>query len=280
MTNDAPHSVPPAECPMHARAAAAAKADSAPRAGKCPVDHGSATAAAASSPAHDTRAAGGKCPVDHANMAASAAPPAAKCPVNHGGNAELNPLNNMPDLAQTRQPDQTVDLPTERVSSSIPNGDGDAWVYPSPQQFYNALRRKGWETPEGEIEVMVDIHNHLNEEAWGEILKWEAMHKDECKNARLLRLRGRPNDLSPKAWFAGWYHGSPRPFDRHDWFVDRCGKQVRYVIDYYSGPDEGDTPVFFLDVRPAVDSPTAAFDRMRAAFRDWWSGSASGSPSS
>ncbi|KNE72891.1 hypothetical protein AMAG_17128 [Allomyces macrogynus ATCC 38327] len=272
MTNDAPHSVPPAECPMHARAAAA-KADSAPRAGKCPVDHGSA--AAASSPAHDTRTAG-KCPVDHANMAAPA-PSAAKCPVNHG---ELNPLNNMPDLAQTRQPDQTVELPTERVSSSIPNGDGDAWVYPSPQQFYNALRRKGWETPEGEIEVMVDIHNHLNEEAWREILKWEAMHKDECKNARLLRLRGRPNDLSPKAWFAGWYHGSPRPFDRHDWFVDRCGKQVRYVIDYYSGPDEGDTPVFFLDVRPAVDSPIAAFDRMRSAFREWWSGSASASPSS
>ena len=25
------------------------------------------------------------------------------------------------------------------------------------------------------------------------------------------------------------------PFDRHDWIVDRCGKHVRYVIDYYDG---------------------------------------------
>ena len=24
------------------------------------------------------------------------------------------------------------------------------------------------------------------------------------------------------------------PFDRHDWVVDRCGKEVRYTIDYYS----------------------------------------------
>lgn len=25
------------------------------------------------------------------------------------------------------------------------------------------------------------------------------------------------------------------PFDRHDWIVDRCGREVRYVIDYYDG---------------------------------------------
>jgi len=25
----------------------------------------------------------------------------------------------------------------------------------------------------------------------------------------------------------------PLPFDRHDWIVDRGGKEVRYVIDYY-----------------------------------------------
>lgn len=25
------------------------------------------------------------------------------------------------------------------------------------------------------------------------------------------------------------------PFDRHDWIVDRCGKDVRYIIDYYDG---------------------------------------------
>jgi hypothetical protein len=47
------------------------------------------------------------------------------------------------------------------------------WEYPSPQQFYNALVRKGWETPEEHVETMVDIHNFLNERAWMEVLKWE-----------------------------------------------------------------------------------------------------------
>ena len=27
------------------------------------------------------------------------------------------------------------------------------------------------------------------------------------------------------------------PFDRHDWTVDRCGKEVDYTIDYYSMGD-------------------------------------------
>jgi cytochrome c heme-lyase len=104
------------------------------------------------------------------------------CPMHkpeNGKEDELNKLNMMPNLAQTRQEDQTIDLPTERVISSIPKAKGDdsKWEYPSPQQFYNALRRKGWETPEEEIETMVDIHNFLNEEAWLEVLKWESKYK-------------------------------------------------------------------------------------------------------
>ena len=58
--------------------------------------------------------------------------------------------------------------------SSIPRAkDSSKWEYPSAQQFYNALVRKGWETPEEHVQTMVDIHNFLNEEAWQEILKWE-----------------------------------------------------------------------------------------------------------
>jgi cytochrome c heme-lyase len=92
---------------------------------------------------------------------------------------ELNELNMMPELNQQKQSDQTIELPTQRVISSIPKAKGDEskWEYPSPQQFYNALRRKGWETPEEEIETMVDIHNFLNEEAWQEVLKWESKYK-------------------------------------------------------------------------------------------------------
>ena len=34
------------------------------------------------------------------------------------------------------------------------------------------------------------------------------------------------------ARFSSWF-GGPLPFDRHDWYVDRCGQEVRYVIDFY-----------------------------------------------
>ena len=30
------------------------------------------------------------------------------------------------------------------------------------------------------------------------------------------------------------FYRGPLPFDRHDWIVDRCGTEHRYIIDYYS----------------------------------------------
>ena len=59
------------------------------------------------------------------------------------------------------------------------------------------------------------------------------------------------------------------PFDRHDWIVDRCGRDVRYVIDYYDGGsvDPKSYQFALLDVRPAFDSPTAVWDRMKVC---WW----------
>ncbi len=56
------------------------------------------------------------------------------------------------------------------------------------------------------------------------------------------------------------------PFDRHDWIVDRCGTEVRYIIDFYNGePARGDArPIaMHLDVRPALDSIGSAWDRVR-----------------
>lgn len=82
----------------------------------------------------------------------------------------------MPSLPQTPL-DNSDQLPTDRSLSSIPRaadaGGKGTWEYPSPQQFYNALVRKGWETPVEHVETMVEIHNFLNERAWGEVLKWE-----------------------------------------------------------------------------------------------------------
>lgn len=122
---------------------------------KCPVPHDPPTVAAQT----------GSCPVPH-----DASAKAAQCPIDHEGQ---NPLNQMPHLAQVRAPNQSIDLPLSRTESSIPRDGSEKWEYPSPQQFYNALVRKGWETPEEHVETMVDIHNFLNERAWMEVLKWE-----------------------------------------------------------------------------------------------------------
>jgi hypothetical protein len=58
--------------------------------------------------------------------------------------------------------------------------------------------------------------------------------------------------------------GGEKPFDRHDWFVDRCGKEVRYVIDYYFYEEKAGTAgQFEMVVRPAADSVEAVMDRLK-----------------
>jgi len=144
----------------------------------CPVDHTSLANRAPST----SRSASASCPVDHASSsrsssAAAAAAPA-QCPVQHTqhrtDDETLDPRNQLPVLTQERAPLQSADLPTERTESSIPRDGAGNWDYPSPQQFYNALVRKGLPTPESEIETMVQIHNFLNERAWDEVQTWEA----------------------------------------------------------------------------------------------------------
>ncbi|KAL9615325.1 MAG: hypothetical protein Q9167_000296 [Letrouitia subvulpina] len=227
--------------------------------------------------------------------------------------SRLNPLNYIPsNLSQSRAKHQTVNLPTEREMSSIPRGDADSnWEYPSPQQMYNAMLRKGYDdTPEDAVETMVAVHNFLNEGAWAEIVDWERRFSrglshgwractrgDESfrNNAtelarvenvappRLLRFQGRPNDVTPKAKIMDILRtvyparfGGELPFDRHDWLVQRrtvegLTKEVRYVIDYYSGaPEPTGEPVFYLDVRPAVDTPSAAAERLIRWGGDIW----------
>jgi cytochrome c heme-lyase len=234
--------------------------------------------------------------------------------------SKLNPLNYMPThISNQREYDhQSVSLPLEREESTIPRGDGQGmWDYPSPQQMYNAMLRKGYtDTPAEHVEAMVAVHNFLNEGAWEEIKGWEARFASgitdgyrrcsmgeentprqlaiealksrkpiaEQAEPTLIRFQGRPNEPTPKArmlGFMAWLYPSAfannPPFDRHDWFVQRNlpngqTKQVRYVIDYYSGPPEPTgEPVFYLDVRPAIDGPTGAAERMVRWGTDvWW----------
>jgi len=74
------------------------------------------------------------------------------------------------------------------------------------------------------------------------------------------------------------------PFDRHDWIVTRPVPDApkdspapttttRYVIDYYSAPeDEEGNPVFILDVRPALDDFASLAQRVKMGWEDWKTG--------
>lgn len=205
----------------------------------------------------------------------------------------INPDNRMP-MEANQQPSegQPFDLSKNRQKSTIPkfnppNENEKYWVYPSEQMFWNAMLRKGWkwqEAVEGkdktinnenftskDMSDIIKIHNFNNEMAWREVLKWEmSFHLKECPcGPTLKRFGGRAQDYSPRARIRSWM-GYELPFDRHDWIVDRCGKEVRYVIDYYDGGFLEETGNFaLLDVRPALDSFEALWDRMKATYWRW-----------
>ena len=260
---------------------------------------------------------------DTSASASSSSSSSSSCPVlEDARTGGLDPRNNMP-RSPSQEPcaGQRLPLSTSRAASSIPKagvafvvvaspesgggGGGGAggggekketidtstdvtWTYPSPQMFFNALRRKGKgaDVSERDMESVVSAHNAMNEATWRRVAAWErALHAEDsapCGGPRLARFLGRPHDLSPAArmeyyWssVAGRIGGSsedgdkapspPRlPFDRHDWYVDRCGREVRYVIDFYFDEARAGTPeAFDLRVRPALDSPGAALDRLK-----------------
>jgi len=115
--------------------------------------------------------------------------------------------------------------------------------------------------------MVVAIHNAVNEKAWQEILRYEGLHKEECPTPKLTRFLGRPGETSPKARLMGLF-GRTEPFDRHDWHVDRCGKPVRYIVDFYDGKPSPMHPVsIHIDARPEV-SYGGVVDRFRLWFRD------------
>jgi cytochrome c heme-lyase len=157
--------------------------------------------------------------------------------------SKYNPLNYMfSDLSQDRAENQSVALPTEREPSTIPRGSGEGnWEYPSPQQMYNALLRKGYtDTDASAVESMVSVHNFLNEGAWAEIVEWErrfgrglgkgwemcrrgeqgsmaganleqGANEEEVVQPKLIRFMGRPKEMTPKAAMIqvmGWIYPS------------------------------------------------------------------------
>lgn len=155
--------------------------------------------------------------------------------------------------------------PAERAAMLSSNSEKDTghdresgnWVYPSQEMFFSAMKRKGHEAQAADMASIVPIHNAVNEKAWAEIKKWEeGRGSEKCGGPKLISFAGDSKALTPKARWNSFV-GYSTPFDRHDWVVDRCGKRIDYVIDFYSGKDQGvagKSLNFFLDVRPKLNT--------------------------
>jgi len=177
-------------------------------------------------------------PVDHPDIGIpiGSAAQAAQCPVDHTvrhkylqAQPSESPFQaSAPSSSSShasQPPPQFSRLSAQREISSIPRatksesshlgsseGAGDDsnpnWVYPSEQQFYNAMARKNHNPQERDMKSVVPIHNAVNERAWEQILMWEVgMGSEKCGGPRLISFAGKPTERTPKAWFnvaMGW----------------------------------------------------------------------------
>ncbi|GAB5355620.1 hypothetical protein AAMO2058_000221200 [Amorphochlora amoebiformis] len=125
---------------------------------------------------------------------------------------------------QLPQPGQPFTLPTSRVESTIPKSKGGFWQYPSPQQAYNAMVRKGKDPDINRAKDFVSTHNEMNERGWAQVLRYEAITHPECAKEGIKLSK-----------FNGDYDGRVKgSFDRHYWTVNRCGlEEQKYVLDYF-----------------------------------------------
>jgi len=170
--------------------------------------------------------------------------------------------------ALSNNPDRPPN-PAERAAMASPplpsNSEADSghdkasgnWIYPSQDMFFSAMKRKGHDAQASDMASIVPIHNAVNERAWTEIKEWErGRGSEKCGGPKLVSFAGDSKAWTPRARWNNLI-GYAAPFDRHDWVVDRCGTRVEYVIDFYSGKDEGlagKSLNFFLDVRPKLNS--------------------------
>ncbi|CCC71644.1 hypothetical protein NCAS_0H03340 [Naumovozyma castellii] len=199
-----------------------------------------------------------------------------KCPLDDEAkqvwlkqHASSNP-HPMPDHEQPQQPlecsSETLKQPTpasNREISTIPRtGTEQNWIYPSESQFYQAMKRKNWNPDLKDMQTVVPLHNSINERVWHYIKNWEKdAGGDACGGIKLSTFKGDSHKWTPRAWIRYNIFQMSKPFDRHDWQIDRCGKTIDYVIDFYcdmkkvehDGKIE-EMPNVYLDVRPKLNS--------------------------
>lgn len=149
-----------------------------------------------------------------------------QCPVDGSTTGQVPSFNvaaNDLVFDHSRQVDQKHMLSVKRSVSSIPKSDFtpshqpsnlENWVYPSEQQYYNAMKRKGYSPDERDVPAILFIHNVVNEQGWSKVKEWETYRGNS--NPKLKRFMGKPTQLSPKAYLLnliGYLFMSVSPFD-------------------------------------------------------------------
>lgn len=155
------------------------------------------------------------------------------CPINHKKNSPILYNESTSDFLFNQEiaEGQVNALSVSRDISSIPKStftpdhqppDQNKWVYPSgllsyylnlaisfyllkfciyphvEQQYFSAMRRKGYNPDEKDVPAILMIHNTVNEKSWAHIKEWETLAG--CDDPKLRKFIGRPKDVSPKAF--------------------------------------------------------------------------------
>ncbi|GFE54071.1 cytochrome C1 heme lyase [Babesia ovis] len=180
------------------------------------------------------------------------------CPIESQYNQEKVRTNSSCSSTQTASSITPIvserdlkNLDATRIQSNIP-GKEAKWMYPSERQFYRSTLAKGHRVEANVIPTVVQIHNAINEKAWERIMEYEDLHFEQCEKPVLAHFIGKKDEVSLRARIKH-FMGYKLPYDRHDWTVDRCGKLVRYIIDFYEGQALKNQPIaVYMDVRPAL----------------------------
>jgi cytochrome c heme-lyase len=168
------------------------------------------------------------------------------------------------DRSKIEHPDFVPGLLTIPSSGHGNSDDGSTWVQPSPEQIFRAVRGKGMDLNEEDAFLMALYHSDVVEASWKNIIHdWEQKYIDNgtCTTPTLRKFEGLYGQDTLKAQAMNVLFKTPLPYDRHDWVIDRCGKDVRYIVEYYDLGAEGTS----IDIRPAFDSIDAFKDRFLKA---------------
>eukprot|EP01083_Nonionella_stella_P005162 14985_1 len=240
--------------------------------------------------------------------------PQSVCPVDHSRYTNEPPdtpmdhtISHFHSMAKVIKPQNSNDPHDIIPGLEIPatgrgNSDsGKQWLNPSANQLFRSLERKDKPIEHEDSLSVAAVHAIVTEQTWNSILQYEGLHSTQCDAPKLARFEGRDGFYSPKAKFFHYVMGMPWPYDRHDWTVDRCGKEVQYVIDYYALPVATDENVelinnmeetkesdvyapfiqdkniqfmYTIDARPKLNSFGNMVDRVKIAYRNWKNGQA------